>query len=77
MDTHIAHAEDFERDKAPPRPPGFTLNELDKAIDAIGALFRRYMDLIACTDFSLNVQMYPDWLAPFEVPWIRGEPGSA
>jgi hypothetical protein len=76
VDTHIAHAEDFERDQAPPRPPGFTLDELDKAIDTIGNLFRRYMDLLKCTDFSLEVQMYPDWLAPFEVPWIPSGPGG-
>jgi hypothetical protein len=71
VDTHIAHTEDFERDKAPPRPPGFTLDDLDKAIGTIGNLFRKYMDLLKCTDVSLDIVMLPDWLAPFEVPWIN------
>jgi hypothetical protein len=71
VDTHIAHAEDFDRPQAPPRPSGFTPNDLDTAIDAIGELFRKYTDLLVVADVDLHVHLLPQWLGPFEVPWIR------
>jgi hypothetical protein len=72
VNSNVAHAEDFESTRAL-IPASITFDELDSAIDTIGNLFRKYADLIACTDIDFHIQMAPDWLAPFRQPWIRND----
>jgi len=71
VNRHVAHSEDLDPDNAPP-PAEITLGELDAAIDVIGDLFRRYLDLLVCVDMDLHVYMSPGWLEPFRQAWIPG-----
>ena len=65
-DRNIAHA-DREGAKALA-----TFGDIDKTIDVLGAIFRKYALLFRAASYVfLEPKPQEDWLAVFRQPWIR------
>jgi hypothetical protein len=71
VDRYIAHT-DRKGLKTPP-----TFGDIDKAIDAIGDLFRKYALLLTGESWAtLEPIAQHDWLAIFRQAWIRADQSS-
>jgi len=66
VDQHLAHSDAKPRGNLP------TFAELDTAIDEIGQLLKKYVNLLAAASLTTVVPVnQDDWLAVFRQPWIR------
>jgi hypothetical protein len=66
VDEHLAHSD------AGPRADLPTFNDLDAAIDRIGDLFKKYVNLLTASSYySLVPVIQHDWEAIFRQPSIR------
>ena len=66
VDEYIAHS-DARASAALP-----TFSELHAAVDMIGELFAKYVNLLTASSYATLVPAFQhDWKAIFRVPWIR------
>ena len=68
VDQHVAHSD------AKPRSPVPTFADLDAAVDLLGHLFQKYVNLLTASMYPTLVPVHQDdWLGLFRQPWIRSE----
>ncbi len=71
VSKHLTHA-----DEAASAAPTRLLQPSDvhEAIDTIGDLFRRYSSLLTASSYAFLMPVIQhDWMAPFQVPWMRSD----
>lgn len=65
VDQYVAHLDKKPKTQVP------TFEDLHKAVDVLGELFRKYNDLLTASDYLSLVPEIPyDWKSIFRVPWI-------
>lgn len=70
-DKHVAHLDHTPVDEVP------SFEELDQAINTLGDLFKRYYRAVTGVSGSITLTIIDNWMAPFRVAWLPGDPPSA
>ena len=68
VSQYLAHSQETPSVSIP------SFEDLHAAIDALGALVRRYVLVIEDADQLLEPAVLGDWMAPFRVAWLPGYP---
>lgn len=80
VNEHVAHtkAPDLARPpQARAAPDTIAVREIHQAIDVIGDLFKKYSILLTAADWHMEeIQLSPDWLAPFGQAWLVEPPAA-
>lgn len=76
-DKYVAHTDEQVALRRTTESFGTTLEELDKSIDSLIAILRRYEMLIAQRDYGDHIPTpQDDWKALFLIPWQSAPPSS-